>query len=206
MTNPNDAITRLNHALAGYEERFAAGEVTAHEHELVGAWQDLLGSGYILAPSETPTNDHQMFSVRRVALVAHDKMKPQLLEWAEYNKRVLSQASLIATGTTGALLMNKLDTHVDRLLSGPLGGDQQIGALIAQGEIDILVFFWDPLEPQPHDPDVRALLRLCQVWNIPVATNRATADYLISSPLFRSDYTHITPDYETHNNRMSVKP
>ena len=144
--------------------------------------------------------------VRRIALVAHDNMKPALLEWAEYNKRVLNQTLLIATGSTGALLMNKLDTHVDRLLSGPMGGDQQLGALIAQGEIDILVFFWDPLEPQPHDPDVRALLRLCQVWNIPVATNRATADYLITSPLFRSDCTHQKPDYETHNNRMSVEP
>lgn len=138
---------------------------------------------------------------RRVALVAHDNMKKALLEWAEYNRRLLLQTSLIATGTTGALLTETLGTYIDKLLSGPLGGDQQLGALIAQGEIDLLVFFWDPLEPQPHDPDVRALLRLCQVWNIPVACNRATADYLISSPLFRSDYTHTRPDYEKHNQR-----
>lgn len=138
---------------------------------------------------------------RRVALVAHDNMKPELLEWAEYNKKLLTQTTLIATGTTGAKLSETLETYVDKLLSGPLGGDQQLGALIAQGEIDLLVFFWDPLSPQPHDPDVRALLRLCQVWNIPVATNRATADYLISSPLFKNDYTHARPDYEAHNNR-----
>lgn len=138
---------------------------------------------------------------RRVALVAHDNMKAQLLEWATYNKRLLLQANLIATGTTGAMLSEALGTYIDKLLSGPLGGDQQLGALIAQGEIDLLVFFWDPMKSQPHDPDVKALLRLCQVWNIPVASNRATADYLISSPLFRNDYKHTRPDYETHLTR-----
>lgn len=138
---------------------------------------------------------------RRVALVAHDNQKKELVEWAKYNSRVLQNTNIVATGTTGKLIQTTLEMPVKLLLSGPLGGDQQVGALIAQGEIDMLVFFWDPLESQPHDPDVRALLRLCQVWNIPVACNRATADYLISSPLFRSDYVHSKPSYEAHNSR-----
>lgn len=138
---------------------------------------------------------------RRVALVAHDNMKKDLLEWAKHNSKVLQNVHIIATGTTGKIVSKALNTPVEMLLSGPLGGDQQVGALIAEGKIDMLVFFWDPLEPQPHDPDVRALLRLSQVWNIPVACNRATADYLISSPLFRSDYEHVKPDYASHNNR-----
>lgn len=138
---------------------------------------------------------------RRVALVAHDNMKPDLLEWAEHNRKILRNVHLIGTGTTGKLISEKLGVKVEKLLSGPLGGDQQVGALIAEGKIDVLVFFWDPLEPQPHDPDVRALLRLAQVWNIPVACNRATADYLVSSPLFRGDYEHTTPDYTSHNSR-----
>lgn len=139
---------------------------------------------------------------RKVALVAHDNQKPELLEWALYNARLLTQTQLVATGTTGQKLEETLGVPVQKLLSGPLGGDQQLGALIAQKEIDLLVFFWDPLSAQPHDPDVRALLRLCQVWNLPVACNRATADYLISSPLFRTDYTHVTPDYAAHNDRF----
>lgn len=138
---------------------------------------------------------------RRVALVAHDNMKPELLAWAKHNKNVLQNVHIIATGTTGKIISKALNTSVESVLSGPLGGDQQVGAMIAEGKIDMLVFFWDPLEPQPHDPDVRALLRLSQVWNIPVACNRSTADYLISSPLFRGDYEHTKPDYKTHNNR-----
>lgn len=138
---------------------------------------------------------------RRVALVAHDNMKKDLLEWAKHNKKVLQNVHIIATGTTGKLIGEKLGVPVEKLMSGPLGGDQQVGAMIAEGKIDMLVFFWDPLESQPHDPDVRALLRLSQVWNIPVACNRATADYLISSPLFRGDYEHSKPDYSTHNSR-----
>lgn len=139
---------------------------------------------------------------QRIALIAHDNMKPGLLDWAAYNKSRLSALDLVATGTTGRLVEDRLGLPVECLLSGPLGGDQQIGALIAEQAIDMLVFFWDPLEPQPHDPDVRALLRLAVVWNVPVACNRSTADHLISSPLFDSDYLPQTPDYGDHDSRI----
>jgi methylglyoxal synthase len=132
---------------------------------------------------------------RRFAMVAHDNKKTELLSWADFNRLTLSKHELYATGTTGSMLEYELGMHVTRFLSGPVGGDQQIGAKIAEGLVDVLVFFWDPLEPQPHDPDVRALLRLAVVWNIPVATNVATADYLISSPLFGSDYLPQRPDH-----------
>src|SRR3970040_2464339 len=120
---------------------------------------------------------------KRVALVAHDNRKKDLLEWARYNRGSLSGHDLFATGTTGARIADAPDLPVERLIHGPLGGDQQIGSRIAEGVIDFLVFFWDPLEPQPHDPDVKALLRIAVLYNIPTACNRSTADFLISSPV-----------------------
>ena len=121
---------------------------------------------------------------RNIALVAHDNKKDDLIEWAQFNRGTLSRHNLVATGTTGRLLQEQVGLDVKRLHSGPLGGDMQLGAMISEGKVDFLVFFWDPLEPQPHDPDVRALLRIAVVYNTPTASNRATADFLISSPLF----------------------
>jgi methylglyoxal synthase len=132
---------------------------------------------------------------KRIGLVAHDNKKPDLIAWARFNQDLLTAHDLVATGTTGSLLEDELGVDVVKLQSGPLGGDQQLGALIADGEVDFLVFFWDPLEPQPHDPDVKALLRLAVVWNIPVACNRASADLMISSPLMTGDYERQLPDY-----------
>ena len=120
---------------------------------------------------------------KHIALVAHDDRKGDLLEWAEYNRGILADHKLYATGTTGRLLADRLGVPVTRFQSGPLGGDQQIGALIAAGDLDMLVFFWDPMSPQPHDSDVKALVRIAVVWNIPIACNRTSADYLITSPL-----------------------
>ena len=133
----------------------------------------------------------------RIALVAHDNKKSDLVEWALVNRDVLSHHELLATNSTGELLESELGTAVHRLHSGPLGGDLQLGAKITEGGIDLLFFFWDPLEPQPHDPDVKALLRIAVVWNIPVACNRATADFLITSPLFDGEYHRTVPQYPT---------
>jgi methylglyoxal synthase len=130
---------------------------------------------------------------RKIALVAHDHKKRDLVEWARFNRGLLAGHHLFATGTTGRLLRDELGLHVTCFQSGPLGGDQQIGSRIAEGDIDLLVFLWDPLQPQPHDPDVRALLRVAVVWNIPVACNRASADFMISSPLLAEGHRRHEP-------------
>ena len=142
---------------------------------------------------------------KNIALVAHDNKKKDLLEWARYNKGSLCEHYLFATGTTGKLLAETLDCPVGRFNSGPFGGDQQIGAAIAQGDIHILIFFWDPLEQLPHDPDVKALLRIAAVWNIPVACDRASADFIISSPLFKEAYERCLPDYAGYFDRFKDK-
>ena len=128
---------------------------------------------------------------KRVALIAHDHCKSELLEWARYNRDTLMHHELYGTGTTGALLMTELGLSVTRFLSGPLGGDQQVGAAIVDGRVDFVIFFWDPLEPQPHDVDVKALLRVAVVHNVPIACNRSTADFLLSSPLMHREYARI---------------
>jgi len=142
---------------------------------------------------------------KRIALIAHDRMKKDLIEWVEFNKGTLSRHELYATGTTGTLIEERTNLKVQKFKSGPLGGDQQIGAKIAEGEIDILIFFWDPLEPLAHDVDIKALIRLATVYNIPVAINRSTADFLISSPLFEQEYEKIQPDYETQLRERIMK-
>jgi methylglyoxal synthase len=150
---------------------------------------------------------------KRIALVAHDNRKKDLMEWVEFNFHTLLKHQLIATGTTGRVLEEVLDkqisredrgkspAHVYRLKSGPLGGDQQLGAMIAEDKIDILIFFWDPMQPQPHDVDVKALLRISAVYNIPVACNRSTADFIISSPLIKEAYQQQLKDYSVYLSR-----
>jgi methylglyoxal synthase len=141
---------------------------------------------------------------KKIVLVAHDEKKQDLLEWARFNKELLKQHELYATGTTGKLLEQELGIAIHKLQSGPLGGDQQVGAMIAGGEMDVLIFFWDPLTSQPHDSDVRALLRIAVVWNIPVACNRASADFIISSPLLLNTYQRFLPDYHVYSERMDT--
>jgi methylglyoxal synthase len=138
---------------------------------------------------------------KRIALVAHDHKKLDLMEWAVFNKAVLSKHELFATGTTGKLLEDALDRPVKKLLSGPLGGDQQIGGMIATGELDILIFFSDPMETQPHDSDVRALQRISSTWNVPMAGNRSTADFLMTSRFMNEEYEVTVPNYENYLHR-----
>ena len=138
---------------------------------------------------------------KKIALVAHDNKKRDLIEWSKFNRDLLAHHKVFATGTTGSLLEKELGFKVHRLESGPLGGDQQIGSKIVDGDIDFLIFFWDPLEPQPHDPDVKALLRMAVVWNIPIACDRSSADFIISSPLMDSTYERLVPDYSEYRNR-----
>src|SRR5438477_12842771 len=133
---------------------------------------------------------------KRIALIAHDNRKRDLLEWAQFNRGTLALHELFATGTTGTLLESELGLAVSLYLSGPLGGDQQVGAGIAEGRIDFVIFFWDPLEPHPHDVDVKALLRIAVVYNVPIACNRATADFMLSSPIMEEEYERLVPSFE----------
>lgn len=142
---------------------------------------------------------------KNIALIAHDHKKDELLQWVKKHKNILIQHSLIATGTTGKLIEDEVGVEVKRVLSGPLGGDQQMGALIAEGKIDMAIFFWDPMEAQPHDSDVKAFLRLCVVWNIVVASDSSTADFVISSPFMNSSYEKELTDYSAYLNRSIKK-
>ena len=152
-----------------------------------------------------------MEKIKRIGLVAHDNRKKDLIEWVEHNWETLRHHSLTCTGTTGRLVeetINKrnkelayTDINIIKLKSGPLGGDQQLGALIAEGKIDVMIFLWDPMQAQPHDVDVKALLRLTALYNIPTACNRSTADFMISSPLFEQKYQPVLKDYQGYIER-----
>jgi methylglyoxal synthase len=142
---------------------------------------------------------------KKIALVAHDHKKWDLVQWTKFNRDLLAQHEVFATGTTGLILEKELGFRITKLQSGPLGGDQQIGSKIVANEIDFLIFFWDPLEPQPHDPDVKALLRMAVVWNIPIACNRASADFMISSPLMDGAYDRLVPNYEEYRTRKIAR-
>lgn len=146
----------------------------------------------------------QMNVQKNIALVAHDHKKQDLIEWCKKHYDALKSHHFFATGTTGQLIEKALGFSVHRFQSGPLGGDQQIGAKIVENEIDVLIFFWDPLEPMSHDPDIKALLRLAVLWNIPTASNITTADFLITSPLFVSEYVRVVPDFTDYHNRLAV--
>ena len=156
-----------------------------------------------------------MKKYKNIALVAHDNRKVDMIEWVEWNHRLLRRHKLICTGTTGKMVEDALakmlredasglpgGTEVVKLKSGPLGGDQQLGAMIVEGRVDMIVFFWDPMEPQPHDVDVKALLRIAVLYNVPTANNRSTADFLISSPLMDAAYQRMTADFSAYTSRM----
>ena len=136
-----------------------------------------------------------MGRIKNIALIAHDNCKDDLLDWVKYNRHILAEHNLFGTGTTGGLIADSLGLKIHRFKSGPLGGDQQIGAQIAEGKIDFVIFFWDPLEAQPHDVDVKALLRIAVLYNVPIASNRSTADFLISSSLMGEPYNRQIEDY-----------
>jgi methylglyoxal synthase len=142
-----------------------------------------------------------MKKIKRIALVAHDQRKEDLVSWVKYNAEILSRHELYATGTTGKIIAKACSLDVHGLKSGPLGGDQQLGAMIANGELDILIFLWDPMTPQPHDVDIKALLRMSVLYNIPVACNRSTADFIVSSSLFHDEYEPIMKDYSRYLGR-----
>jgi methylglyoxal synthase len=147
------------------------------------------------------STERKIGKTKTIALVAHDNKKADLVEWAIYNKRLLREHELVATGTTGIMLEKELETPVKKLLSGPLGGDQQLGAMIAEGRIDIVIFFWDPMSAQPHDSDVKALLRIAVAWNVVIANNRTTADFILTSDLMNRSHMVKMPDYTTYLNR-----
>jgi methylglyoxal synthase len=152
----------------------------------------------VLPGTEEPMRIHRvgMTSRKRIALIAHDNRKEDMLEWARFNRGSLANHELFGTGTTGGLIASELGLPVTRFLSGPLGGDQQVGAAIAEGRLDLVIFFWDPLEAQPHDVDVKALLRVTVVHNTPIACNRATADFLLSSPLMDRSYERLVVEHD----------
>jgi methylglyoxal synthase len=148
--------------------------------------------------------------INRIGLVAHDNRKRDLIEWVEWNWNILQGHKIVCTGTTGNLVENALKAKIGaskkkidikKLKSGPLGGDQQLGALISEGKIDVMIFLWDPMQPQPHDVDVKALLRICTLYNIPTAMNRSTADFIICSDLFMKKYEPVVKDYSSYINR-----
>lgn len=149
----------------------------------------------------TRTFPIEMKTRKSTALVAHDNKKRERVEWVEFNKGILCRHQIFATGTTGRVAEGMLDIHITRLGSGPLGGDQQPGAKTSGGQIDFLIFFRNPLEPQPHDPDVPALLRIAVVWNIPIACTRSSADFMISSPLMSESYQRLVADYGSYRAR-----
>lgn len=144
-----------------------------------------------------------MESKKRIALVAHDEMKPKMIAWAEKHKEALSGHILYGTGTTGGLLVSKVGLEINRLKSGPLGGDLELGHMIVNDGLDVLIFFWDPMTAQPHDVDVKALLRISAVHNIPIACNEASADFLITSPFFNEPYNRMMTDYSAHIHRQT---